>query len=276
MSIEKGDLSVWHSAAELDEDRIGEASERILGLRPESYEGSRFFTVIGRSADYPDLDLLTALVELTRFGEEFGNPPETLEELYGNFGDTICMLVLDTSDENNPKPASTARIVRSTELNSLPTMQVLKTRPLPVYVKDSHWGVVKSRLEEGVARVTEGSRGFLFDGATMASMSDYSDGAASMPLITAYAKAAAIEYHEFRGRFMATLVGPVAAIINAAAGYDVMTMFPGATREAFFGAEETAPHIGLIDPEQFSEEMRLRAETDDSNNGPDNSTYLFL
>ncbi len=269
--------SSWELACKLEDDEVASASRDLADLRPAGYERSRFLTIIG-SSNNVGLNLMTSFVEIQRFSEKFGNTPEDMEGLYGHLDSSICILVVDTKD-NNPRPASSARraVARADEAHRLPTLQAV----IPVEesdqvgFRDFIWYVGKEDYESGMQQITEGQKN-VFDGSTIASLPEYSNGLASIPIFNAYARAAISGYSGFNGVFLSTIVKDVAGLIDSVGGFEVLKKFPGTTYEDFYGAANTAPHIGRICEALFSPSMVSRVGSGEGSTDLDNSTYVFL
>lgn len=277
MSGEK--RSIWQDAIDLQEDEVRDKTRSLLELAPVEREPSRFVTVIGSSDEHPDLSLLTALVEMTRFGKQFDNEPKELQDLYGHLGETICILAIDTRDPDNPRPASTSRLAIGSlsDLDHLPSMMAIQADAGPGanYYAHPVWHISEDDMKRGVEEL-ETASGVLLDGSTIASMPEYADGSASFPIFSAYARMTANQYRGFEGVFLSTMVDIVSEIIADAAGCEILHKFPGTTPETFYGAPGTAPLIGTIDLSKFGEKMSERVSTEDHQKDVDGSSYVFL
>jgi hypothetical protein len=272
--------SVWDSADELAEDEIELLVTDLIRANKRPSPDSRFITYIGTSASNPSLDLLTARVELTRFGLSFGDGSKELTKLYGDISDTICILVIDDVDKLHPKLASASRIAFEDDAHiyRLPTVQALRVGQPESRGFDQEsktWTVTQAEYEKALAEIAL-DQDLVYDGSTIASMPEYRNGAASLPIFSAYARAARNGYCGFRGNFASTIVKDVADIIGMVGGFKVLRKIEGTSYEEFSGAPNTAPHIGKIDPSRFSSSMADRVSTRDEEIDIDGSTYVFL
>lgn len=272
--------SIWHDAADLAKDDAAEQSQAIVAeLRSiGGHADGRFLTIIGSSSD-PRLHMLTSYVEINRFGLQFGDSPKEMVKLYGDLGETICVLVIDKQSEEGIRPASASRLAigHIDNLDHLPSIRAIKpdANEGEEFYEEPVWHISEEDYRRGMEMLSVGS-GVVFDGSTIASMPEYKNHSASLPIFSAYARMAKNNYKGFDGVFLSTIVERVAGIIGLVGGYNVLNIFPGTSPEIFYGAPNTAPHVGVIDYKQFSEDMTERVATHDLEVDKDGSTFVFI
>lgn len=267
--------SIWHKVQHVKPEELSRSALELISLEPEG-STSRFLTVVGKSDD-ANLNLLTAHTELEQFAARFKNDANDMSKLYGHLEDNICIAVLDKEAVNGPVPACVCRIAIGDSNSALPTLSVLEaSKQKHGYHKRKHvWRVSKEEYQRGMS-VVGSDGGEIFDVATIANLDDYKSGIASLQVFSAFARMYDRKYNGFNGRFLTTIVTDVADIVNITTGHDVLNIFPGTTPQEFYGAKNTSPHIGLILPDQYGEDMKKRMSTSDTQTDTQNSTYLFL
>lgn len=273
----------WDRALSLEKDGVREVASSFLDEAAErGLPDSRFLTVVGLSSNI-GLDTLCSLVEASRFSQQFGNNTTELEELYDPSLETVCIVNLDRSLPDNPRPATSSRLTPGhvNSLSHLPTMQSIVTdvdASSENWYREPTWHIQEQAYERLLGLLASGgTNGVILDASTIASMPGYKDGTGSMPVFSAYARMQRLNYGGFKdGIFMTTIAGVVAGLVEAFSGYQVFEDFPGTSPQMFLGAEGTTPKIGRVIPSKFGKDLVRRLATQNEEVDPDGATYLFL